>query len=127
MTITVESLVEVSKLISAIICIAGIPLGVYKLFKKWTKSLFDKIDKLEQSVTNLKTEVENMKSENDRRFTELNTNIIDMKGTSKTFYTVFNTMIEVIYKNHPSAELAEAKKTVTNELIAKATEVHHGQ
>lgn len=125
MTITIDSIVEIGKLVSAIICIAGIPLGIYKLFKKWTTSLFEKIDRLEESVTSLKTEVENMKRENDRRFKELNDNITDMKGTSRTFYSVFNTMVEVIYKHHPSDELAEAKKTVTNELINKATEVHH--
>lgn len=118
-------IIEVGKIVSALVCITGIPLGLYKAFKNWANKLFSKIESIEDSVNNLKTEVENMKIENDRRFSELNNNINDVKGTSRTFYSIINTVIDVMYKHHPDNELDNAKKAVTNELIAKATEVHH--
>lgn len=121
MNITPELIIEIGKVISAIVCIAGIPLALYKVLKRWSQGLFDKIDKLEDKINSLKTEVENMKGENNRRFNEINDSIKDMRGTSRTFYSVLNTLIEVMYKKDPSKELDGVKKQISNELIAKAT------
>ena len=62
-----------------------------------------------------------MKEDNKKRFNDLSDEIKDMRGTSRTFYSVLNTIIEIMYKNHPEKDLADAKKTINNELIDKAT------
>lgn len=121
MVVDSETIIEVGKVIGALSCILGVPLGVYKIAKNWNTKLFSKIEQLEHNIQELRNELNELKIENDKRFNEITENIHDMRGTSRTFYSVFNTMIGVMYKHHPSDELAEVKKNITEEIINKAT------
>lgn len=121
---TAETIIEAGKVVSAILCMIGIPIGIFKFLKGWNKKLFEKIENLERSVRDIKNEIHNMKEDNKKRFNDLSDEIKDMRGTSRTFYSVLNIIIEIMYKNHPDKELADAKKTINDELIDKAT--HQG-
>lgn len=121
MTITAEMIVEIGKVVSALIVVVGIPIGAYKIVKKWNNNLFQKIEVMGEKIDNLKAEVENMKIESNKKFNELNDSIKDIRSTNRTFYNVLNTIIDVLYKKDPNTELDNVKKQISDELIKKAT------
>jgi uncharacterized membrane-anchored protein YhcB (DUF1043 family) len=116
-----ETIITIGKVISAILVIIGVPVSLYKLFKKWNKELFDRIDSLDKSLADIKKEVDNLKQNTEQHFNNTDKQIEDIKDTHRVFYQTLNTVIEVMYRHNPNDdELDKAKHQVIDNLIDKA-------